>query len=173
MKKVALIISVFGILALLIFQIIKVANSNEIQTRDRIIAELPEVYFQTLNGENVLIPKSGAHEKLLVFYNSDCEYCQEKARIFSDKKDQSRNIDVYWISSEPLEKILSFIDEYNLSSQNFYFFEDRDGASYTHYLVKTTPTIFHYDKSGKFIQEFPNDAPVGYIFDKINNVARE
>ena len=173
MKKVALIISLIAIITLLVYQIFNVANSNEIQTRGDIISELPEVSFKMLNGQDVFIPKSGPTDKLLVFYNSDCEYCQEKAKIFSDKKDQSLDFDVYWISSEPLEKILSFIDQYNLLSENFYFLEDRDGASYTHFLVKTTPTLFHYDKSGRFIQEFPNDAPVGYIIDNINQTTRE
>ena len=168
MKRVGLL--VIGIILTLLMiagVVVIVKNESQLSMTNAPDTELPEVVFKNLKGQEVSISKITQNDKLLLFFNSDCDYCQEKAKIFSRKKAETEGIDVYWISSEPYNNILNFYQEFNLDQDNFHFLEDSEGFSYTHFNIKSTPTFLHYDSKGKFIKKFPDDAPVGFILDQI------
>lgn len=167
-KTYLLLISVFILTILIIGITIIIRNEGELVSKTDHSASLTDILFRSLDGNYTPI-KTGDYEILIIFFNSTCDFCHEKARIFERKKNEIQGIKVVWISSEPQSEINQFLKEFNIEAENISILEDTEGYSYSHFDVRVTPTILHYNSAGSFVQKFPDDAPLGFIIDKIKN----
>ena len=155
MNRGILIGSVIVILFVIISGVVMILKKDgEIVIAKDQYADLNEVQFRTIDGEFTVIETNTHSDVLLVFFNSTCDYCHEKARIFKRKKEEFRNTRIFWISSEPSNYIQNFINEFDFEDQHVTFLEDREGYSYTHFNIISTPTILHYDSSGLSSKSF-------------------
>jgi|UniRef100_UPI004047F954 thiol-disulfide isomerase/thioredoxin len=138
-------------------------------------AQKAEGYPMTLPLANFYTLKGTIHDfgtdkrsKLLIFFNSTCDTCKEKARFYQKFSGNEEIFQVYLISNEDLPAIERFVFEFNLGHLNgVTVLQDKDGISYTDYFVRSNPTILLYNKDNSFDQSFSSEAPVGYIIDEI------
>jgi peroxiredoxin len=128
---------------------------------------LPNVSFFTLEGEAYRM-EFDKRKKLLIFFNSNCDTCRDKARFYKKFSEVDTKIQVYIISNEDILAIKQFNLEFDLDQiNNITVLQDKNGVCFTQYSIITTPTILLYNSDNSFEQSFSADTPIGYIIDKL------
>ena len=86
---------------------------------------------------------------VFVFFNSECHYCQSEANQLAQLKNVMKNIQFYWISSEEINRIKDFQENYSLiDSSNIFFFQDKNGQLTANWNITTTPQFLVYNAEG-------------------------
>lgn len=55
----------------------------------------------------------------VLFFNSDCDYCQREAKLLNENREAFKDATVYLFSTEPLENIRAFKDTYLQENTDF------------------------------------------------------
>jgi len=107
------------------------------------------VYLRDVNGD-----------VLLIFFNPDCEHCQEEAREIAANKSLFEKWQVYFITSMEARLAEEFAVNYRLTAPNFVF--GHAGVSEVYNSVgalSQVPTILIY-KNSRFIRKFEGTTPL-------------
>lgn len=155
-KKPILLIVVFVALSLLSYLgynvISKVKEKNQIAKQLEII---PEFEFLTLEQKTFtksnLKPNSNT---IFIYFNSECDFCQHEAQSISDNLDSFKNVQFIFVSTEPIETIKQFSEQYNLNNkQNITFLYDNLSTFSSQFDANSIPYILIYDQNQKLIKK--------------------
>lgn len=155
-KKTILIIVVIGILGLLSYLgyniISKTKEKIQIAKQLEII---PEFEFLTLEQKSFtktnLKPKTNS---IFIYFNSECDFCQHETQSISDNLDSFKNVQFIFVSTEPIEIIKQFAEQYNLNNkQNIIFLYDNLYTFSNLFDTNSIPYLLVYDKNQKLIKK--------------------
>ncbi len=155
-KKVILIIVLIGVFSLLSYLgysvISKVKEKNQITKQLEIIPE-----FEFLTSEQKRFTKANLKpntNSIFIYFNSDCDFCQHEAQNISDNLDSFKNVQFIFVSTEPIEIIKQFSEQYNLDNkQNITFLYDNLSTFSSRFDANSIPYLLIYDKNQKLIKK--------------------
>lgn len=155
-KKTILIIvliGVLGILSYLVYNVIsKAEEKNQIAKQLEII---PKFEFLTLEQQ----PFTKANLKsntntIFIYFNSECDFCQHEAQSISDNLDSFKNVQFIFISTEPIDTIKNFSEQYHLNNQqNITFLYDNLDTFSSRFDANSIPYLLIYDQNQKLIKK--------------------
>lgn len=92
---------------------------------------------------------------VIMLFSPDCSHCQLVTKDLIEHIGLFKKAQVIMISSLDFKDIRKFYDEYEISKYDNIVM-GRDAAFYlgTFYAIKHYPSIFVYDKKGKFVKSF-------------------
>ncbi len=147
------IVGVFGLLSYFIFNITtKTKEKNAIAQK---LETIPEFEFLTLEQK----PFTKANLKpntysIFIYFNSECDFCQHEAQSISDNLDNFKNVQFIFVSTEPIETIQQFSEQYNLDNkQNITFLYDNLDTFSSQFNATSIPYVLIYDQNKKLIKK--------------------
>jgi len=121
----------------------------------RRVARLPEVSFKGLDGRDVLSADWKGKSTWVVFFHSDCHYCQMEADNIREAEGLRTQVAIKLISTEPADTLRAFAARYGLDTlHNVQLLTDPNHANYLTFGATSTPTSFLYDAEGALIEKF-------------------
>ncbi|MCZ8332106.1 MAG: redoxin domain-containing protein [Flavobacterium sp.] len=159
-----LFISIFCYFGYQIFS--KIQHKKEVAENIKI---LPKFEYQNINGgyftnANLKVNTS----KLFIYYNSECDFCNEEAKMIKENKDKFDTTQIIFISFEAIEKIKQFATTHQLDSyDNINFLCDSKITFATTFDVKSMPCIVLYDKNNNLIEKIKGQTKAETLIKKL------
>lgn len=151
LKNIILILAL-GISVLLGYQIVK--KFQEKQKLVQSIETIPNFSFKTLDDS--LFTKEHLHDGLptvFLYFNSECEFCQHEARNISENIHLLKDIQLVFVSTEPIEKIKEFSEQNSLEKiKNVNFLHDGYHNFSILFQPSSIPFNLIYDKDQKLLK---------------------
>lgn len=95
---------------------------------------------------------------IIMLFSPDCSHCQFATKELLEKMDLFKKVQIIMVSSLDFSNIKKFYDEYKIADYpNITMGRDGTYMLGTFYKIHTFPTIFLYNKKGKFVQSFEGD----------------
>ena len=149
--KILLPILFIGLLGYFGFQIASKINHKK-QVAEN-IKTMPAFSYENVKGsffsnENIIANKA----TLFVYYNSECEFCNEEAKMIQENTTKFSNIQLVFISNESPAAIMAFATKHKLNNyDNISFLSDNKMSFRTTFDVNSLPCMVLYDTANKFI----------------------
>ena len=107
---------------------------------------------------------------VFVYFNSDCEFCNEEAEMIQENIAQFANMQLIFVSFEKPEAIISFSKIHKLNTHdNVYFLCDSKASFSITFDVKSLPCIVLYNKNQQLIEKIKGQTKVSTLLKKLNN----
>jgi peroxiredoxin len=84
------------------------------------VNEIPNLTTVQLDGTPLSL-RDLSGEIAIIFFNTQCEHCQQEARAILEKKHLFKTKQLYFISAESNDLINRFIKDYKMTESNFHF----------------------------------------------------
>lgn len=170
MKKILKIIIPILVLSVLAFMgykvVTKINHKKEVAEH---IKTIPVFEYQNIKGgkfTNKTLLKNTP--TLFIYFNSDCEYCQNEASQIQENIDKFKNVQLVFISFEKAKQIAAFATKYKLDSyDNVHFLCDSKVSFATTFDVKSLPCLVLYDKNHKLIEKIKGQTKVETLLKKL------
>ncbi|MBC7508067.1 MAG: redoxin domain-containing protein [Ferruginibacter sp.] len=105
---------------------------------------------------------------IIMFFSPDCEHCQKETRELLAYKNELKNIQILMASPSSYGMVKQFYEEYNLASMpNIKLGNDVNYALGCIYQLRTFPSIFVYDRTGKLAKAFVGNIGVPAILEAL------
>lgn len=144
----------------------KISYKKEVAERFKTI---PNFTFLTLNNEVFSEKELNKNTyKLFVYFNSDCDYCQSEATQISENLDLFNDIQLVFVSFEPVEGIKQFAKIYNLlNKENIIFLQDNEMIFEELFDAKSIPFMLFYSKDNQLIEKYKGATKIENILKHI------
>ncbi|NJM80541.1 MAG: peroxiredoxin family protein [Flavobacterium sp.] len=167
--KTGISILILSLIAFMSYSIIsKINHKKEIAEN---IKQIPSFSYLTLQ-EEIFTHKNLKENtpKLFIYFNSECDFCNEEAKMIKENIKKFKNIEVVFISYEALEKIKQFATTYQLNNyDNITFLSDSKATFATTFDVKSMPCLVLYNKENKLIEKIKGQTKVETVLEKFRN----
>ncbi len=131
-------------------------------------AQLPAFRFEGLDGQVVTSQEFQNKPVWLLYFDSDCEYCQMQLRDLSQNKTSISGIEVLLISSENTNALLKCRQQYGFEQHpNLTIVRDSTHQCQLLLGMTSTPNSLLYGSSGKLLKKYNGVVKTATI---INNV---
>lgn len=154
-KLIGFLLILVGILSYLGMAIAsKLEHKKEVNNT---INTLQEFDYISLDGNSNSFEKS-SNPVVIFFFNPECEHCQSEAKLVSENESEFENARVYFLSTERLEAIKKFAEEYHLDP-----FEvgQVDYVQVAYPMgVNTFPMCFIYSTEGKLLKQYKGEVKI-------------
>jgi peroxiredoxin len=170
MKKYIKIIIPFVFIAFLGYMgyqvMSKINHKKEVAKNIKII---PSFTYQDIDGNPFTNANLIENKALLfVYYNSECEFCNEEAKMIKENIEQFNTTQIIFISFEETEIIKQFATNHQLDTyDNVTFLSDSKVSFATTFDVKSLPCIVLYDKKGNLIEKLKGQTKADTILRKL------
>jgi thiol-disulfide isomerase/thioredoxin len=105
---------------------------------------------------------------IILFFSPDCEHCQKETKELLAYKEELKNIQILMVSPSSYPLIKQFYQEYGLSAMpNIKLGNDVNYTLGSIYQLRTFPSMFIYDQSGKLAKAFVGNIGVPAILDAV------
>jgi len=85
---------------------------------------------------------------LVIFFSPDCEHCQEETKSIVENIDQLRNIKIYFVTIDPIDRLKVFNDYYHLARYpNITVGRDYKFGFPKSFPITTTPYMVLYNRN--------------------------
>jgi peroxiredoxin len=134
------------------------------------ISEVPQFVFLNVDSSAVSVNASFTeHPLVIIYFNSECDYCREEAQTISDSIVLFDGIELLFISMEPLGVIEDFAEEKALENHNHVAFGQIDETVLNDVLgIITAPQLFIYNREGKLTKQFKGSTKIEAIIKYAN-----
>lgn len=167
--KIIIIVIIVGLFGVLIFSLL--SKVKEKATIEEHIKTIPSFTLKTIN--NIEFKNGNLTPNIptaFLYFNSECDFCQYEAESISNRIDKFNEIQLVFVSIEPIETIKEFSEKYNLHKvMNVVFLQDATRNFSEQFNVTTIPYTLAYDKNQKLIKTHKgqiNAKGILKIFDK-------
>ncbi|WP_445713336.1 peroxiredoxin family protein [Flavobacterium sp.] len=172
MKKILKIVIPILIISLLAFMGYKVVSKiNHKKQVAENIKKMPAFSYLTL--ENKIFTNENLEEgkpTLFIYFNSECDFCNHEAEMVQQNIEQLKDIQVVFISYEPVEKIKQFATKFNLLHHaNISFLSDSKITFAATFDVKSMPCLVLYDKNNILIEKIKGQVKIETVLEKFHN----
>jgi len=172
MKKILKILIPILIISLLAFMGYKVVSKiNHKKQVAENIKKIPNFSYVTLENkvfteENLVKGKP----TLFIYFNSECDFCNHEAEMVQQNIEQLKDIQVVFISFEPIEKIKQFATKFKLlNHDSITFLSDSKISFATTFDVKSLPCLVLYDKDNNLIEKIKGQVKIETVLNKFQN----
>lgn len=148
LKIVAVLIPVLAI-GILIYLF---SNFQKKKSKVDALKDIPSFSVKDINGNSVANNTLPEGNKVLVYFNPDCEYCQ--AEIEELFKINEKHQDINWImfTDKPLIEIRQFAQKYNLDkAKNIKWCNDPKSEVYLKFAMTGIPYFLGYNAENKLV----------------------
>ncbi|EJG01345.1 peroxiredoxin family protein [Flavobacterium sp. F52] len=146
--------------------ITKLNYKKEVQNNIKVI---PEFSYLNINGKdftNEDLKKS--IPALFIYFNSECEYCNEEAQMVNNNIGKFKDIQIVFISSENSNQIKEFAQKFKLNHyDNLHFLHDSKTTFASTFDVNTLPCLVLYDKDKKLIEKIKGQTKPEILIKKL------
>lgn len=167
--KILLPILIISLLAFMGYKVVSKINHKK-QVAEN-IKKMPAFSYVTLENETFTNDnlKQGK-PTLFIYFNSECDFCNHEAEMVQQNVDKLKDIEVVFISFEPVEKIKTFAETYKLLHyDNIYFISDSKITFADTFDVKSLPCLVLYDKGGNLIEKIKGQVKIETVLEKFHN----
>lgn len=127
---------------------------NDRRNANKRIETIPSFMLESLSGDKVTRKNTSKKPLWLIFFHSDCEYCQMQVNDIA-KMNNVSTIQIWLVSSEPKETISEFAKKNNLNKlNNLQLLNDSQDEGHRTFGVTTSPASFLYNKEGNLIKKY-------------------
>ncbi|WP_396143758.1 peroxiredoxin family protein [Flavobacterium sp.] len=134
------------------------------------IKTIPKFEYQNINGDN--FTNENLKEDiatLFIYYNSECDFCNEEAKMIKHNIDMFADFQLCFISFEKTEQIKEFANKYQLNTyDNVHFLCDSKVTFAATFDVKSMPCLVLYNKDQKLIEKIKGQVKAETILKKLN-----
>ena len=168
-KNLKIIFPIFfiGMLSYFGFQILSKINHKK-QIAEN-IKTIPAFSFENVKGgffseKDIKTDKS----TLFVYYNSECEHCNEEAKMIKDNITKFSNIQLIFISHEKPKEIIAFATKYKLNNYDtITFLSDTKMSFRNTFDVKNSPCLVLYNKDKQLIEKIKGQIKTETLIKKL------
>jgi thioredoxin-related protein len=101
---------------------------------------------------------------ILVFFDPDCDHCQEATKNFTAKIDRFKEVQILMVTIYDFSRIKKFCKDYKIASfPNITVTRDAVFDLPKFYQVSSIPDVYVYDKNGKLMRHYKKEIPVDEI----------
>ena len=165
MKEVLKWIIVFGFLSIVswLLNITVEARSEKkfIKTKYSTLSTIPLLNTDSLHLEWIA---TKGRQAVIIYFDSDCDHCQSQAKKIITNLGKFSNADLLFFSSEPINKIKSFQDKYELAtSSNISVGQISKEYSTNVFGELSFPHILIYDHNKHLVKEYRGETKLDAI----------
>ncbi|SEI85158.1 Peroxiredoxin [Dyadobacter koreensis] len=143
------VISFLGFLSYGIYK--KKEEKSDVKKR---IESLPAFSFNSLKGEDITRNDITGSLLWLIFFHSDCEYCQMQAENIG-KTINANVLHIWMVSPEPVDSLSAFSKKYKLNGvSHVKLLNDKHDAGYHTFGVTSSPSSLLYSSDGTLIKSY-------------------
>lgn len=167
--KILLPILVLSLLAIMGYKVVSKINHKK-QVAEN-IKKMPAFSYVTLENK-IFTQKSLVQSTptLFIYFNSECDFCNHEAEMVQQNIEQLKDIQVVFISYEPVEKIKQFASKFNLlHHDNISFLSDSKITFATTFDVKSMPCLVLYNKENNLIEKIKGQVKIETVLEKFQN----
>ena len=127
-------------------------NYQSKKTKVEALQSIPTFSVKDIHGNTISNQNLQEGDKILVYFNSECHFCQAEMQELSAINKQ--HLDVQWImfSSQSIEEIKIFATKYNLqNAENIKWCTDPKAEVYTQFAMTGIPYFLGYNKKNRLI----------------------
>lgn len=153
-KSILFVVLIF-VLFLLAFMGYKVFSlSQQKDAIEQVLQKVPDFEFLTTNETSFNQTSIDSNTPtLFVFFNSECDFCRYEAQDIKVNIKELQDIEILFVSTEPMADIIGFSEEYNLNQHlNIHFLHDSTSAIYSLFDLTSYPYILIYNKNKKLLK---------------------
>jgi peroxiredoxin len=163
-----LILLILGLVGWMIYTSVKTLSKKEALAEN--IQEVPEFSLLLMDNSSISIRKNYTQSPLLlIYFNSECEYCKAEAREIVKNRELLTGIEMIFISLEPLQNIKRFGDGIGLSSMPNVLLGKIDDKTADGILgITSAPQLFIYNRDGKLTKQFKGSTKIEAIIKYAN-----
>ncbi|CAA9198802.1 peroxiredoxin family protein [Flavobacterium collinsii] len=167
--KIILTISFICILAFFTYQIVIKINHKKEAAEN--IKTIPEFSYKNINGgfftnRDIKINTP----TLFIYFNSECEYCNEEAKMIKENAEKFQNVQLIFVSFEKLELIKTFVTKHQLTSyDNIHFLCDNKVTFSATFDVKSLPCLVLYNKNQKLVEKIKGQTKTEILLKKLTS----
>lgn len=171
MKKIFKIVIPILVLSLIVFMGYKVVGKiNYKKQVAENIKKMPDFSYVILENKAFikanLVPNKPT---LFIYFNSECDFCNHEAEMVQQNTKQLKDIQVVFISYEPIEKIKQFATKFNLLHHaNIYFLSDSKITFAATFDVTSMPCLVLYDKENNLIEKIKGQVKIETVLNKLS-----
>jgi peroxiredoxin len=161
---VLLLIGIFGYFGYLVIS--KINHKKEVAEN---IKSIPNFEYLELAGA-VFTEKNlkSNTPTLFVYFNSECEFCNEEANMIKENIEQLKDVQIIFISFQSQEEITAFATRHQLLNYgNITFLRDSKVTFATTFDIKSLPCLVLYDKNKNLIEKIKGQTKVEKLVDKL------
>ena len=128
------------------------ANYQSKKTKVEALQSIPTFSVKDIHGNTISNQNLQEGDKILVYFNSECHFCQAEMQELSAINKQ--HLDVQWImfSSQSIAEIKKFAAKYNLqNAENIKWCTDPKAEVYTQFAMTGIPYFLGYNKNNKLV----------------------
>ena len=167
--KILIPILVISLLAFMGYKVVSKINHKK-QVAEN-IKKMPAFSYLTL--ENKIFTNENLDEgkpTLFIYFSSECDFCNHEAEMVQQNIDQLKDIQVVFISYEPIEKIKPFATKFKLLHYaNIYFLSDSKITFASTFDVKSMPCLVLYDKENNLIEKIKGQVKIETVLNKFTS----
>jgi peroxiredoxin len=129
------------------------------------IVHVPSFELKSTLGENFTNKNlKGSIPVVFFYFNSECDFCQAEIQDIVQNIRKFKDIQLIFVSFEPVQKIIMFQATYKLDIyDNIVFLSDYKNTFSETFGVKTLPSSLIYDKNGKLVSRNNGAVKVDYL----------
>ncbi|MFT7156745.1 MAG: thioredoxin-related protein [Parvicella sp.] len=137
----------------------------------RSLENLSVNHFKNLDGQyfDLALIKNDA-PLVLIYFNSECDYCQSEARDIKENIKELKNTELLMVSAETSESIKQFKVDFQLDEDNIHFARVDEGDVFDTFGSVSVPALFVYDKEGKLVKSFKGKTKISVVLEVLNRL---
>ncbi len=90
---------------------------------------------------------------VFIYFSSECDFCQYEAQSIKNSIEDFKNVQLIFVSSEPVNKIRQFVDQHELNNyQNIIFLHDHLSVFSNQFKARSIPYVLVYNENQRLIK---------------------
>lgn len=167
--KILIPLLVVSLIAVMSYKVMsKINHKKQVAENIKI---MPNFSYVTLENEvftNEDLKKG--KPTLFIYFNSECDFCNHEAEMVQQNVEKLKAIEVVFISFEPIEKIKTFAETYQLLNHDgITFISDSKVTFSDTFDVKSLPCLVLYDKDNQLIEKIKGQVKIETVLEKFHN----
>jgi len=165
--KILIPLLLIAALAFMAYQVVSKINHKK-QVAEN-IKKMPVFSYLTLENKTFTQENLAQNKPtLFIYFNSECDFCNHEAEMVQQNLDKLQNIQVVFISYEPIEKIKQFATKFKLLNYDYITFLSDSKISFsTTFDVKSLPCLVLYDEQNNLIEKIKGQVKIETVLNKL------
>jgi len=111
---------------------------------------------------------SAGHPTIFLYFSPQCEHCQKETRDLINHRDELRNVNIAWITNDPIDSLKAFSRHFRLDTiPNSFVGADNEFSFYRVFLPPVTPYIAIYDRYQTLLKIYYEETDISNIIKAI------
>jgi thiol-disulfide isomerase/thioredoxin len=130
---------------------------------------LPPIAYDDIQNTTKWLGKNTKKPTVIFFFNTDCEHCQAEAELVNREITQFAEVELYFLSLEPIDTIKTFAERYKLVGFKNLHIGKIDAVTATEkFGIRSFPTVFIYAANGELLKEYQGEVKIEAITNYLN-----